>query len=88
MAMLSTLTKSGHQPNLHILDNEASYILKQGLLKHKIQYQLVPPHLHICNVDEPAIQTKKEISSRVSVQPTPTIMLKSGIAFYHKQPWP
>ena len=28
------------------LDNEASDMLKQTLNKHKIAYQLVPPHLH------------------------------------------
>ena len=36
MSIMTTLTNSGHQPNLNILDNEASSILKQGLLKHKI----------------------------------------------------
>ena len=46
MSMLYTLTTSGHQPNIHILNNEASSILKQGLLKNRIKYQLVPPHLY------------------------------------------
>ena len=47
MSMLSTLTTSVHQPNLHILDNDSSSSMKQGLLKNKIKYHLVPLHLHI-----------------------------------------
>ena len=45
ISILSTLTTSGLQPNLCILDNKESYSLKQGLLKNNINYQLVPPHL-------------------------------------------
>ena len=59
MPMLSTLTKSGNQPNIHILDNDASSILKQGLIKHNIQYQLVPTHLHRHNEAKRTIQTSK-----------------------------
>ena len=59
MSMMYILTTSGHQPNLHILDNEASYSLKQGLIKNKIKYQLVLPHLHISNASKHAIQTFK-----------------------------
>ena len=57
--MLNTLTTSGHQPYLHILDNEASSSIRQGFLKNKIKYQLVPPHLHRRNANERAIQTFK-----------------------------
>jgi hypothetical protein len=57
--MLDKLTQSGHPPQLHILDNEASDMLKQTLSKHKIAYQLVPPHLHRRNAAERAIQTFK-----------------------------
>ena len=59
IAMLTQLSISGHAPKLHILDNEASSILKKSLLKHKIQYQLVPPHIHRRNAAERAIQTFK-----------------------------
>ena len=48
-----------HQPNIHILVNEASYISKQVLLKNKINYQLVTPHIHRCNASEHTIQTFK-----------------------------
>ena len=59
MPMLNALTTSGHQPNLHILDNEALSSLRQGLLNNKIKYHLVPPHLHILNAAERTIQTFK-----------------------------
>ena len=59
MPMLSTLTTSGHQINIHILGNEASYISNHCLLKNNIKYQLVPPHLHRRNADEHTIQTFK-----------------------------
>ena len=59
MSMMHKLTKSGHQPNIHILDNDASSILKQGLIKHKIHYQLLHLHLHRSNSYESAIQTFK-----------------------------
>ena len=55
--MLSTLSTSGNKPNLHILANEASSGLKQGLLNNKIKYQLVPLYLHRRNASERAIQT-------------------------------
>ena len=56
MSMLSTLTTSGHQPNIHILDNGVSTILKQGLLNNKRKNKLANPHLHIKNAAERAIQ--------------------------------
>ena len=56
MSILSTLSTSGHKPNLHILANEASSGLKQGLLNNKIKYQLVPLYLHRRNASERAIQ--------------------------------
>ena len=41
------------------MDNEASNSLKHALIKHNIDYQLVPPHLHRRNMAERAIQTFK-----------------------------
>ena len=52
-----TLANRGCQPNLYVLDNEASGDLKNGLIKNKIDYQLVPPHLHRRNAAERAICT-------------------------------
>ena len=57
--LLTKLTHSGNPTNLHIMDNEASDTLKAALLKHKIAYQLVPPHIHRRNTAERAIQTFK-----------------------------
>ena len=57
--MLNKLTGSGSPPQLHVLDNEASDMLKHSLTKHKITYQLVPPHIHRRNAAERAIQTFK-----------------------------
>ena len=59
ISMLTNLSTNGHQPQIHIMDNEASTILKQALLKYKIKYQLVPPHIHRRNAAERAIQTFK-----------------------------
>ena len=58
--MLEKLSRSGHPPKLHIVDNEASAMLKAALLKYKIAYQLVPPHIHRRNAAERAIQTFKD----------------------------
>jgi hypothetical protein len=57
--MLDVLEKAGSKPNIHIMDNEASAFLKHALLKRKIKYQLVPPHIHRQNLAERAIQTFK-----------------------------
>jgi hypothetical protein len=53
------LAKSGNQPKIYILDNEASSELKRALTKHDLAYQLVPPHVHRCNAAERAIHTSK-----------------------------
>ena len=62
MSMLSKLTESGHQANIHVIDNDASYIIKQGLTKNNIQYQLVLTHLLRQNAAEHNIQMFKENS--------------------------
>ena len=46
ISILTTLTTSGNQSNIQILDNTASSSINQGLLKNNIKYQLVPLHLH------------------------------------------
>ena len=52
-------TKCGMQPATYVLDNEASYHLKDAMTSKKITYQLVPPHNHRTNLAERAIQTFK-----------------------------
>ena len=59
MAMLLIITTSGNKPSIHILEHYASSILKQGLLKNKIKYRLVTPHLHRSNVARHSIKTFK-----------------------------
>jgi hypothetical protein len=49
------LARAGNQPEMYILDDEASADLKKGLKKYNLQYQLVPPHLHRRNAAERAI---------------------------------
>ena len=59
ISLIQKFKASGNPPRLHILDNEASHALKSTLLKSKIDYQLVPPHVHRRNAAERAIQTFK-----------------------------
>ena len=47
-------------PLIYILDNEISKEFKQALYKKDINYQLVPPYIHIANAAERAIQTFKD----------------------------
>jgi hypothetical protein len=54
------LTAKGFKPKLKTLDNEASAALKHFFTTNDMEYQLVPPHYHRCNVAERAIQTFKE----------------------------
>jgi len=53
------LEQRGITTNLHILDNEASDMLKSYMTSNKIKYQLVPPHQHRANAAERAIRTFK-----------------------------
>ena len=53
------LVAHGLRPRLHTLDNEASTNLKDFLTAEKVEYQLVPPHIHPHNSAERAIQTFK-----------------------------
>ena len=41
-----TLASRGAAPNMYILDNEISGDLKHALKKHKLKFQLAPPHQH------------------------------------------
>ena len=41
------------------MDNEASSNMKYSMTKHKISFQLAPPHIHRCNAAEQAIRTFK-----------------------------
>ena len=53
------LKQWGEQPKIYILDNEVSKDLKKSFLKHKVNFKLVPPHMHRRNAAEQAIRTFK-----------------------------
>ena len=53
------LKNNGHAPDLHILDNECSDLLKSSFNKHNINFQQVPPHTHLRNAAKRDIQTWK-----------------------------
>ena len=53
------LVHQGHPPDLHILDNECSALLKQAFTKYNINFQKVPPKEHRVNAAERAIRTFK-----------------------------
>ena len=53
------LQMNGYAPELHILDNECSYEIKQAFQKYNVKFQRVPPHVHRRNAAERAIQTWK-----------------------------
>ena len=54
------LRQAGRRPQLHILDNECSAILKQYMHQHHIPFQLEPPYTHRRNAAEHAIRTFKD----------------------------
>ena len=53
------LTERGLRPLRQKLDNEASDALQQFMSEEKVDYQLVPPHIHRRNAAERAIRTFK-----------------------------
>ena len=53
------LISRGLTPQIHVLDNECSQILKDYMQGENEEFQLVPPHLHRRNAAERAIQTWK-----------------------------
>ena len=52
-------TERGLRPLLQKLDNEASEALQQYMTSERVDYQLVPPHIHRRNAAERAIRTFK-----------------------------
>ena len=51
------LKAHGERLNIHILDNICSYNMMNIFKEAQVEYQLVSPHIHQCNVAEPAIRT-------------------------------
>jgi hypothetical protein len=46
------LIDAGIHPKFQMMDNKESAPVKGFIHKENIQYQLVPPHIHICNAAE------------------------------------
>jgi hypothetical protein len=57
--LYTELTRHGLQPQLNILDNEASKAIKPAIMKAGANYQLVEPNNHCVNAAERAIRTFK-----------------------------
>ncbi len=58
--LIDRLNSAGIFSNLHILDNECSDDMKKTIRSNKMDFQLVPPHDHCCNLAKKAIQTFKD----------------------------
>jgi len=70
-SIMKRLKAAGINPNLQILDNEASAKYKEEIKKQVGEYQLVPPNQHRRNISERALQTgKSHIISGVSGLPS------------------
>ena len=54
--LIDRLKEKGIQSKLHLLDNECSEEFKEVINNNDMKYQLVPPHDHIRNIAEKAIQ--------------------------------
>ena len=54
-------------PHIYILDNEFSQELRTAMEDEKVDFQLMPPHLHRSNLTERAIQIfKSQFKSRLA----------------------
>jgi hypothetical protein len=57
--IVQELIDHGFKPYLQCMDNERPQALRSLLNQHDIQFQLAPPHMHLRNAAERAIQTFK-----------------------------
>ncbi len=58
--LIDRLNFAGIFPKLHILDNKCSADMKKTIKSNKMDFQLVPPRDHRCNLVKKAIQTFKD----------------------------
>ena len=54
------LTKREFKPHLQILENECPAKLEAFFQKEKVEFQLIPPHLHQTNTAKQVIATFKD----------------------------
>ena len=59
-AVLAHIKAQGIVPKHHILDNDISQAYKEEIVLTDMNYQLVTPDDHRCNITEKAIQTWKD----------------------------
>ena len=71
------LQAKGHQPALHVLDNECSKAVKNYITSQETGIQLVEPHNHRVNAAEPAVKTVKyhTLASLATLDPNCPIQL-------------
>ena len=65
---------AGVKPEVWILGNKVSNVLKSVMNVNNTTYQLVPPHIHQANLDKRAIKTLIIILKLVYLPSTPTIL--------------
>ena len=58
--MYAHLNAVGAALTIHVMDNEESLAFQRAIATNKCKLQLVPPHVHRCNVAERAIRTFKD----------------------------
>jgi hypothetical protein len=58
--LIDRLNSAGIFPKVHILDNKCSDDMMKTIKSNKMDFQLVPPHDHCCNLAKKAIQTFKD----------------------------
>ena len=51
LSLHQVLQRSDNATNLYIMDNEAYRDMKDAMIKHKISFQLAPPHMHRRNAE-------------------------------------
>ena len=71
------LKAKGHEPSLHVLDNECSKAVKNYITSEETRIQLVEPHNHRVNAAEPAVKSVKyhTIASLATMDPNCPIQL-------------
>jgi len=80
------LCAAGLQPKLQCLDNEASCALQDFLTTELVDYQLAPPHLHRCTMQQKEQSGhSKTTSSPVCAVWTKIFQLHYEIDSSHKQ---
>ena len=70
-AMHGYSNERGLNPKMHVMDNQCPDTVKEYMCDNKIDFQLVPPHIHCTNATEKSISTFKDhfLAGLCSVHP-------------------